>query len=97
MLDLKAEPARNAKLEPVPFDQLAGWDEDDHAAAFAVFRRSCEAILNGAPALRAASAPGAGLRRVCEAAVRQDHSRSRAAARRFFEAHFEPLEVQPQS
>ena len=97
MLDLKAEPARNANLEPVPFDQLAGWGEDDHAAAFAVFRRSCEAILNGAPALRAASAPGAGLQRVCEAAVRQDLSRSRAAARRFFEAHFAPLEVQPQS
>jgi membrane-bound lytic murein transglycosylase A len=97
MLDLKAEPARNASLEPLTFSRLAGWDEDDHAAAFAVFRRSCEAILKETPALRAASAPDADLRRVCEAAVRHDADPSREAARRFFEAHFAPLEVRPQS
>jgi membrane-bound lytic murein transglycosylase A len=97
MLDLKAEPARNASLEPLTFSRLAGWGEDDHAAAFAVFRRSCEAILEETPALRAASAPDADLRRVCEAAVREDAGPSREAARRFFEAHFTPMVVQSQS
>src|SRR5687767_7110020 len=69
MLELKAEPAGGARLEPVPFGALADWAEDDHAAAFSVFRRSCEAIVADAPALRPADPAGADLRAVCAAAL----------------------------
>jgi membrane-bound lytic murein transglycosylase A len=35
-------------FQPVPFEILRGWAEDDHAAAFSAFRRSCaEILLNG--------------------------------------------------
>jgi membrane-bound lytic murein transglycosylase A len=97
MLELKAEPSHDARLEPVAFSDLAGWEQDDHAVAFAVFRRSCEAIVKDAPALRPAAAADAGLRRVCEQALASGGSVTRAAARRFFETHFEPLHVRPAS
>ncbi len=95
MLELKAEPAGGARLEPVPFGALADWAEDDHAAAFSVFRRSCEAIVADAPALRPADPAGADLRAVCAAALALGDSPGRDAARRFFEAHFAPLHVHP--
>jgi membrane-bound lytic murein transglycosylase A len=95
MLELKAEPAGGARLEPVPFSALAGWAEDDHAAAFSVFRRSCEAIVADAPALRPADPAGNDLRAVCTAALALGGSPDRHAARRFFETHFAPLHVHP--
>ena len=33
--------ADQARLEPLSFKNLAGWEEDDHAAAFQAFLRSC--------------------------------------------------------
>jgi membrane-bound lytic murein transglycosylase A len=32
-------------LEPVPFAEITGWSNDDHAAAVAAFRRSCREII----------------------------------------------------
>jgi membrane-bound lytic murein transglycosylase A len=97
MLELKAEPVGDARLEPVPFANLAGWREDDHAAAFRVFRRSCKAITEADPALRPALAPSQDLRSVCEAALALADDVAPAEARRFFEAHFEPLHIRPPS
>ena len=36
----------NAQSEPIGFDALTGWNEDDQAAAFGAFLKSCNAILN---------------------------------------------------
>src|SRR5262245_55649712 len=44
----------NAQLEPVNWDAMEGWSEDDHAAAFATFFKSCQAILRGTKAQREA-------------------------------------------
>ena len=77
-------------LSAVPFAQIEGWSEDDHAAALAAFQRSCVEIL----------ASGDGFERnvrfggkrvdwleVCESAVQAK------SARRFFEEEFTALKV----
>jgi len=83
----------DARLEPVALSDLAGWERDDHAAAFAAFRRSCRAIVAGEPALRPAAATGDDLREVCAAALAADESQAKS----FFERRFEPFEVVPPS
>jgi membrane-bound lytic murein transglycosylase A len=98
MLELKAEPAPgDARLEPVGFDDLAGWSEDDHGAAFAVFRRSCVSIARSDPVLRPASAAGPDLRAACAAALALPNRPASHEARRFFETHFQPVHVRPGS
>lgn len=69
----------NPTLVPVDFSALPGWDDDDVAAAFVVFVRSC-------PALRAKPEWAA----VCaEAPAGADAT----AQRRYFESAFEPRQV----
>ena len=72
------------------FADLAGWADDDHAAAFAAFRESCRAILAAAPELRPGMAPSPGLVAACRAA----RTVSPADARAFFEARFAPWRIQ---
>lgn len=84
-----------ARLERLAFDRLEGWAADDHGAAFAAFRRSCEALVAGAPALRPATPAGEELRRTCRAALAPDALE--AGAKAFFEAAFEPFAVIPPS
>ena len=93
MLELKAEPVGGARLEPLSFSDMAGWAEDDHSAAFRVFRRSCAAIVNADPALRPALAASPDLRAVCTTALALSDDPPQAEARRFFEARFQPLHV----
>jgi membrane-bound lytic murein transglycosylase A len=97
MLELKADPIGDARLEPLQFGDMAGWVEDDHSAAFRVFRRSCNAVVNADPALRPASPTGPHLRAVCAAALALADTIPPAEARRFFEARFQPLHVRPPS
>ena len=75
---------------PGGFASLAGWEQDDLAAAFACFRRTAEAIVGGAGALRPALTPDPALNAVCRAAlgVQRDFARDPALA--FFTNHFEP-------
>ena len=42
----------NTQLEPIEWSRLEGWAADDHAAAFATFMNSCNAILGGPPGQR---------------------------------------------
>src|SRR5918998_69342 len=67
---LAAEPRRvgDARLEPVAFEELSGWPEDDHAAAFAAFRRTCEALASGRPSLRPGAALAPDLAAICREA-----------------------------
>lgn len=99
MLELNAEPAaqdsatHGARLEPLRFSDIAGWNEDDHAAALRVFRRSCKAIIEAAPPLRSANTPSPDLRTVCEAALGLPDHLAPADGRRFFETHFRPKHI----
>lgn len=83
-----------ASLRPLAYAELPGWHEDDHAAAFATFRRSCQAILRDEPALRSGQPTPPALRSACAEAVKLG-SPSPVEARLFFERAFVPYAVQP--
>jgi membrane-bound lytic murein transglycosylase A len=83
-------------LEPVAFEALAGFDEDDLLGAFRVFAKSARAIVEGAAPLRAARLAGEGLRRAAREALAAP-LRDADAARRFLTTHFRPFRVRPGS
>jgi membrane-bound lytic murein transglycosylase A len=86
----------DARLEPVSYDRIEGWADDDHAAAFRTFLRSCQPIVALRPDLR----PGLAdpdLIRICAQAMELPDTVSAEDARRFFEAHFTPFAVVPPS
>jgi membrane-bound lytic murein transglycosylase A len=83
---------RNAKLETLSFSALDGWKEDDHAAAFTTFLKSCRAILNANKTIRSARPLLAGLFKACERAAAAGHL-DRERARTFFESNFKPVRV----
>ncbi len=56
----------NAQVEALNFAALAGWADDDHAAAYATFLKSCSAILQGSRVKRAARPLFGALFKVCE-------------------------------
>src|SRR5262249_33649618 len=58
-----------AQVTPLTFSALDGWNDDDHAAAFGAFLKSCSAILQGTKAMRAARPIYGALFNVCERAV----------------------------
>lgn len=91
-VEVGAREIGGARLEPLSFVALPGWAEDDHAAAFDVFLKSCEAILSGAPELRPAGLTGEHLLTVCRAA-----QVGKIAPRAFFETHFIPHAVTTES
>ncbi len=83
---------RHAHVEALTFADLNGWLDDDQAAAFAAFRKSCNAILNGDKPRRAARPMYAGLYRVCAQAAELDVL-DEAKARQFFETYFKPVRI----
>jgi len=85
---------RNARIEPLSFSTLAGWTDDDHAAAFDTFLKSCRAILNGTRAMRSARPFYGALFKVCGRAVAAGQL-DRDHARVFFEDNFKPVRVTP--
>ena len=84
------------KFEPVDFTAIPGWDDDDHAAAYGAFRKSCEPVAAKAAA---SSASGTGstppeLIALCqEIASAGATELSSSDARRFFEDTFVPHRV----
>ncbi|MFT3988798.1 murein transglycosylase A [Aestuariivirga sp.] len=77
-------------LEAVPFTQLHGWAEDNHAEALAAFRRSCREIIDSGRAFSRPVAFGgerADWLPACEAAMMA------ADAKGFFETRFQALRV----
>ncbi|HEY3719484.1 MAG TPA: MltA domain-containing protein [Roseiarcus sp.] len=83
-------------LEPLAFEALAGFDEDDLSAAFGVFARSARAIAEDAAPLRAARLASEGLRRAAAEALAAP-AHDAGAARRFLTTHFRPFRVRPSS
>jgi len=83
-----------ARLEPLAFQDLPGWEADDHHAAFQAFLRSCRALEAASAELRPAQAPQTDLLSVCREALKTPDA-GKAEAKRFFEAHFRPHLVVP--
>jgi membrane-bound lytic murein transglycosylase A len=88
---------RNAQVEPLAFAKMDGWQDDDHAAAFTAFLKSCSAILQGSRAMRAARPIYGGLYNACERATTLAAAGmvERAPARKFFEDNFKPVRILP--
>ena len=88
---------RNAQVEPLGFAKLDGWKNDDHAAAFGAYLKSCSAILQGTRAMRTARPVYAGLYNACEKAAKlaAGGAVDRAHARKFFEDNFKPVRILP--
>ncbi len=81
-------------LSPVSFSELPGWDGDDHAVAFAAFRRSAKRLLARAAdgAIKGPASPP-DLLAACEAALAAGAGQGGAASKAFFEARFAPHRV----
>lgn len=94
--EARSKLADQARLEALSFEDLAGWLEDDHAAAFHAFLRSCEALDTSAASLRPAQKPDRNLLAICREALTLKRP-SREKARLFFEAHFQPFAIVPHS
>ncbi len=77
---------------PLPFAALEGFDGDDHAAAFACFKRSAQAALAQAPPLRPAVQANTDLQAVFRSAQSMGEP-SAEAAKRFFIENFHPVGV----
>lgn len=79
-------PDDGLRFQAIDFADLEGWAADDHAAAFDVFRRSCDKGRTGHPALGVTREDWAA---VCDEAglLPRDYARD------FFEARFRPYLV----
>jgi membrane-bound lytic murein transglycosylase A len=80
----------------VTYADIPGWLRDDHAPAFQAFVRSCARVIAASRAGNKAGAvpPVPAFLAACEAATRLDAAKiTTAAARAFFETHFEPHRV----
>ena len=77
--------------QPLAFSQIPGWDNDDHAAAFKAFLKSCEKVLAAGRERTApdkGQAPPQGLIEACTAARRLSPRLGKEPAKAFFERHF---------
>ena len=81
----------DAQLEPAKWTELAGWAADDHLAAFAAYKASCQALRKIGYADDQRPIHGA-LRNVCRKALDLRPQDSKAA-RTFFEENFQPVRV----
>jgi len=79
-------------FRPVGYGDLAGWDIDDHLAAFGAFRRSAFRIL-AKPYRTGALGVDAGAFSAAFEAARNAPPAGAAAARQFFERHFAPARI----
>ncbi len=83
------------RLIPLTFSDLAGWPDDDHAAAFAAFRRSAAVLRDHPPKQRSLGIDAAALADALARATALPEGLSASDARAFFEASFRPLAVVP--
>ncbi|EKS33910.1 murein transglycosylase A [Afipia clevelandensis] len=80
------------QYEPLTWNEVAGWTDDDQLPAFKTFRASCKPIAAQKGALNDSKALGTSLRDPCIAA-RADNIADSARAREFFEKNFTPLQI----
>jgi membrane-bound lytic murein transglycosylase A len=84
------------RLQPVRFDELAGFGADDPLAAFAAFARSARALCGGAAPTRPARAPSPRLLAIARDALAAEIFRA-ADARRFFCERFQAFRIDSQA
>jgi membrane-bound lytic murein transglycosylase A len=84
----------NAQLKTVRWNEITGWLDDDHAAAFETFLKSCMTIVEGTPPRHAGQRFYVALQSVCRRAIK-DPPLDRVAARTFFESNFRPMRITP--
>ncbi len=82
----------DSQIEPITWSDLDGWAADDHAAAFAMFRTSCRAVIGRARTFDDDRAMVVPLVDVCRLAVRSAPLQGEAA-RKFFEDNFTPARI----
>lgn len=86
-------PEGQAELKAVQFSDIAGWRDEDHAAAFEPFHRSCEKIVAVEEARQKSGKSDAAphpLTDICLDALALPVRIDGSAARNFFEKHFIP-------
>jgi membrane-bound lytic murein transglycosylase A len=81
-----------SQYAPISWDQVAGWDTDDHLAAFKTFRVSCRPIVARRKPADDSKALGASLDEPCRAAAAAKIADG-AKAKSFFEQHFLPMQI----
>ena len=84
------------RLEPSDFESLAGWNDDDHQAAFRAFERSARAIAADQTSPRPAQSAAPELVANARAALCAGVAASATRAR-FFETRFRPFRVVPEN
>jgi membrane-bound lytic murein transglycosylase A len=77
---------------PLAWSEVAGWNDDDHLAAYKTFRASCKPIAAQHALPTEPKALGVSLRDPCRIAKGLDLSDG-AAAKAFFEEHFLPMRI----
>lgn len=83
----------DAQLTPLPWPELAGWAEDDHAAAFDTFLASCRALAARKKPPPAETRPiDAPLTQICRDALVLGAATAKEA-REFFETRFRPVRI----
>jgi membrane-bound lytic murein transglycosylase A len=90
-LDLPLE-IGNTQYSPLAWADVAGWDDDDHLAAYGAFRTSCRPIAAQTGPGSDSKALGTSLRDPCRIAKGLELS-DRAQAKAFFEQNFLPLRI----
>ena len=86
-----------ARAQLVFFASIDGWTTDDQGAAWTPFRESCQAFAQKSPALRPGAAAPPALGAVCQAALELPAQLGAGLARAFFERHFQPLRIEPET
>lgn len=82
----------NSQYLPLAWSDVPGWTDDDQLAAYRTFRASCKPITAKPDGTPEDKALGDSLRDPCREARASDLA-DNAAARAFFERHFEPLKI----
>ncbi len=87
-----ASSAARALLAEIRFSDIAGWPDDDHAAAFHAFRHGALRAAETQPKTRALGIDGARLQRIARTALAEAET-SPEMARAFFERWFAPHRI----
>jgi len=90
--DASPRKAPGATFEPVSFQDLPAWAEDDHLAALRAFQSSCPQVIAGKAGK--SDGPGAAeLVAACTTAMALPPKTTRLMARLFFESQFRPHRI----
>ena len=86
--------ATTNNLKPIAFADIDGWTDDDHAAAFAAFRRGAAALDDHPPRQRGLGLDAVRLAGLLAEAGLEASANNPGEARAFFEARFTPHQVE---